>query len=185
MSLYHISLTKSNDLTWHPRLPAGVNPSKVPATLYSEEMEPRICTSPTIQQCFWGVWANIKDEFSIAGKAYLDFFVYEAMITPNSKIVPPEQLLRAMALHDAGLTMEHDILTPTNMALIAIIRIYNPIGNPCVCTKPFNMQDSKTTDKRPLINWDTITRYTGCTFHSKNTWANSGIPYMLSKYKVK
>lgn len=126
-TLYHLSFNADIEGLWKPQIPDGSyedDPSD-PA-LYTEPSTPRISLSPTVEQCFQAVYANVKHLFADSPDRTLTFNVYRAVFNGREKLVHPSTLSKQRMVHDAHITQEHCVLTPLKMEWVSQVRVQEP-----------------------------------------------------------
>ncbi len=140
--LYHISFRDDLEGIWEPKEPDGdYNPAE-DASLVGEVIDKRISLSPTIEQCFQGVFANVKHLFTNTHKT-LTFNVYSPKYTGNELIVTPEKLTSQKFVHDAHITKEHCIITKVNMVKIGTVSIEEPNIKDKIDYYAYGIKDNK------------------------------------------
>ena len=134
--LFHISFRGDLDGEWEPKLPDGTDLTK--QTKYTETELPRICFSPSIEQCFQAVYPNISFYFETKKFPYMDFYVYQ--LDTSVKVVTPDILTKERMVHDAHITGEHIAITKSQVNLIGKVRINNTAGCPDLHYHPYDDQ---------------------------------------------
>jgi hypothetical protein len=137
--LYHISFKKDLEGMWEPKTPAGGGSR----TGMSEPDTPRICVSPTIEQCFQAIYPNISKYFEEKDYPHMNFYVYVAQVVGTEEIIEPKDLTKQRLVPDAHLTDEHWILDPTFMQLHSKIRIKNTNDNKWLKFHPYDDKSEK------------------------------------------
>ena len=144
--LYHISFDGDLEGEWKPKLPDGYDdkPSK------NKEFDiPRICVSPSINQCFQAIYPNVSKYFEELHYPNMDFFVYSPILNGEQRILSPEYLTKKKMVHDAFLTDEHDILDTVYMKRIGKVQILNTEKNEFIKYHPFNNPENEEQDFAP------------------------------------
>lgn len=113
MDFYHISFNGSLPLTWKPQLPAGTDNCK--GGVYTEPDIPRICVSPTIEQCFMAIYPNISHFYEEEDIEALTFTVY--------KVVNVKDVVKAKQVLDAHVTDEHWLLVDSQLTKVGKVTI--------------------------------------------------------------
>lgn len=124
--LYHLSFNGGLEGRWSPRPPDGDYDIMDPTGEYDEPNTPRISTSPTYEQCFQAVYANVKHLFNENNYPYLIFTIYKPAFKGNEHIVLPEDLSRHRLIHDAHVTQEHCILDEVAMMHVGKVKVFKP-----------------------------------------------------------
>lgn len=154
--LYHISFDGDLEGLWEPKEPAGGGSQSDT----SEPNTPRICVSPTIEQCFQAIYPNVSKYFEEKNYPHMDFYVYIAQVVGTEEIITPEALTAKRYVPDAHLTDEYWILDPTFMQKHSKIRIKNTNDNKWLEFHPYN---DESEDKRGFapdnIKYKTIKEY--------------------------
>lgn len=119
--LFHISFRENLEGTWKPKKPDGDYEESTSEDLLPEVTDARISLSPTIEQCFQAIYANVKHY--IKDKTPLTFNVYSPVYKGKEWIVYPETLTNHKFVHDAHITEEHCILSPVYMKLVGKVEI--------------------------------------------------------------
>jgi hypothetical protein len=122
--LFHLSFNGELEGTWSPKSPDGDYDDTDVENMHGEPTTPRISLSPTVEQSFQAIYANVKHLFDEYPR--LTFYVYTPEFTGREKIVTPEQFSENKLIHDAHITQEHSILTPLNMKLMSRVTVYPP-----------------------------------------------------------
>lgn len=137
MNLFHISFNGDLEGIWHPRAPDGEYPG---ITVESEKNFKRICTSPTIEQCFWAIYPNVNLYFEKEHYPYMDFYVYSPNLVGirHTGLITPEEMRDNQLVPDAHITMEYGIPFSVQMDLVGAVRIPNCIKNPEVRYRKFD-----------------------------------------------
>lgn len=156
--LYHLSFKPTLNGRWKPRQPHGSNTSEEAKTkLTYENLPPRISVSPTIQQCFWAIYPNISQFFEVKRYPYIVMYVYRPKITYRTKVIGNNEVKRHV--HDAHITGEICIISSVIMEKIAKIKIYNPVKNPEVKYRMFNLPDKPETFLSHRMYWERLENF--------------------------
>lgn len=133
---FHLSLNGNLDGVWEPRIPVGdhdanvlLKPKAEPRIpddiLHTETHAPRICTSPTIAGCFYGIYPNIHREFEDPKCTHMDFFVYVASNFDPKHLMEHEEIVKNKIVWDAHLSLEANIFGSARMTLLdKMVRFY-------------------------------------------------------------
>jgi hypothetical protein len=135
IKLYHISFDSKLAKVWEPEDPLGG--IKVSQQL-AEPSIPRICLSPTIEQCFQAIYPNVSQFFEKKNYPHMDFYVYVPEIEQDTLVVYSKTLTTEKLVHDAHMTKEHWIISPVKMNRYSKIRIYNTNDNKVLNYYPYN-----------------------------------------------
>lgn len=119
--LYHISFRDDLEGKWVPKRPDGDYDHETDPSLLPETTDARISLSPTIEQCFQAIYANVKH--LIRKDKALNFNVYTPVFTGKEWIVYPEVLAKQKFVHDAHVTKEHCVVSPVYMKHIGKVSI--------------------------------------------------------------
>lgn len=140
MKLYHISFRDNLSGIWKPQLPAGSELNS--GGKYTEPDIPRICLSPTIDQCFIAIYPNISKFYEEKGIKHLTFYVYQ----PEGKV----NAVNTKGVWDSHITDEKWLLEPTKMILVGEVEI-SVDHNKEIWTNPFNdrKRESKFVSLKP------------------------------------
>lgn len=155
--LLHISFDDSLEGVMNPRDPVSDdnNSSKFP-----EPEQPRVCFSPTVKQCFIAIYPNVSKFFEKENYPYMDFYVYQAMLTGDERIVYPGELTNQRKVHDAHVTDEHWVLDPVRVKKIQHVRIKNTNNNGELNYRPFGDPNEHPVFLAPKnIKIDVVDRY--------------------------
>jgi hypothetical protein len=125
-TLYHLSFNPKLEGRWSPQLPDGDGLEVTDPTLHQEPDTARISLSPTVDQCFQAIYANVKHLFDDAPDKTLTFNVYQPVFTGKERIVTPDTLSRHRLIHDAHITEEHCVLDPLKMVWTGTATIKAP-----------------------------------------------------------
>lgn len=126
---FHLSLDGNLDGVWSPRIPVGDHdasslmenkaaPKDPSNILLTETHSPRICTSPTILGCFYGIYPNIHRKFEEKGRHYMDFHVYVASNFDPKQFMDHEEIIKNKMVWDAHLSLEANIFSKARMTLL-------------------------------------------------------------------
>lgn len=137
-TLYHISFNEELQGVWQPKSPDGDYDDSGDDALYGEPTTPRISLSPSVEQAFQAVYANVKHLFD--KYPYLIFFVYQPVFKGTERIVDPGQFSKHRLVHDAHITEEHSVLDPLKMALLSRVKIHKPNDKNRVNYYAFNVK---------------------------------------------
>lgn len=140
--LFHISFRADLEGVWEPREPEGDYDPSIDESLVGEVIDKRISLSPTIEQCFQGVYANVKHLFTNQHKS-LTFNVYSPKYNGSELIVTPETLTSQKFVHDAHITKEHCIITKVRMVKIGRVSIEEPNVKDKVNYYAYDIKDNK------------------------------------------
>lgn len=154
--LYHISFRSDLPSVMKPRQPDGSDEGNK-NTITSEDLPPRVSFSPTIQQCFSAIYANVSQFFEQKHFPYMVFYVYSPIKgmgeTLDSKLVYDN-------VWDSHYTEEVCYSTPIRVIRVAKIKILNPGENAEeIFVHPY---DDKKIEKRflsPVIKYEIIEKY--------------------------
>lgn len=126
---FHLSLNGNIEGVWSPRIPvgdhdptAGQSKPKVPSNiLLTETQAPRICTSPTILGCFYGIYPNISKTFEEENRTHMDFSVYVATNYNPDDFMDYPEIIKNKIVWDAELSLECNIFGDARMRLLPSI----------------------------------------------------------------
>ena len=107
--------------------------------MHGEPTDARISFSPTIEQAFQAVYANIKHLFD--RYPYLLFYVYQPIFKGSERIVTPEEFSKHRLVHDAHVTGEHSVLDPVEMRLTGRVKIWKPSDENRIDYYAFDVKD--------------------------------------------
>ncbi len=124
--LFHISFRGNLEGKWSPKRPDGDYDADKATGDLPETVEERISVSPSIEQCFQAIYANVKHFYKEGEIEELTFYVYTPVFKGDERIVYPEALVRQKLVHDAHITKEHCIISPTFMKLKGKVKIKRP-----------------------------------------------------------
>ena len=148
--LYHISFKDYGSTIWNPLNPAGSEDIPEGDEDLGEPLVPRICVSPTLEQCFRAVWLNVDKFFKKKKYPHMDFHVYSPSFKGQERVIPPDVLTNERWVWDAHVTQEHWILTPTIMEKIGWCRFYNTLNKGLLYTRVFNdPKEKKSSEAGP------------------------------------
>lgn len=127
---FHLSLAGDIEGVWQPRIPVGdIDPESLMKPkpkaelpddiLLSETQAPRICTSPTILGCFYGIYPNIHKQFEDPKCTHMDFFVYVATNYDPKQFMDQHEIIKNKIVWDAHLSLECNIFSSARMHLLA------------------------------------------------------------------
>lgn len=129
---YHISFMGDLAGKITPRHPDGsedmkntINDDSDPFP-YPEPSLERLSLSPTIEQCFIGVYPNVEQYFSKRRYPYMEFHVYSPVFTGSEKVVTNKEILENKYVWDAHLTGEYWITSKVTLEHVGKVRIYRP-----------------------------------------------------------
>lgn len=125
-NLFHISFRDQLEGIWVPKRPDGDYDEDNWTGNLPETTEARISLSPTIEQCFQAVFANVKSFYQKGNVDKLEFYVYKPEFKGNERIVFPEELSKNKLVHDAHVTEEHCLITPVYMKKVGKVSIKSP-----------------------------------------------------------
>jgi len=123
--LYHISFNHDLEGMWTPVEPDG-DYTEENVDLVTETVVAKISVSPTIEQCFQAIYANVKHLFGGRGRSKMTFAVYKPRFTGRERIILPKAFTEQRAIHDAHITEEHGIIDPTYMEYVGRVEIEVP-----------------------------------------------------------
>ena len=123
--LYHISFNRRLEGIWVPKEPDG-DYSEDTADLVTETVLAKVSASPTVEQCFQAIYANVKHLFGPGYKSRMTFAVYTPVFKGSERVLPPEAFTRHKAIHDAHVTEEYGILDPVYMRYLGNVEISQP-----------------------------------------------------------
>jgi hypothetical protein len=123
--LYHISFNHDLEGMWTPVEPDG-DYTEENVDLVTETVIAKISVSPTIEQCFQAIYANVKHLFGGRGRSKMTFAVYKPRFTGRERIILPKAFTEQRAIHDAHITEEHGIIDPTYMEYLGRVEIEVP-----------------------------------------------------------
>lgn len=133
---YHLSLDGNLEGVWQPRIPVGdhdpeklLKPKPAPELpddiLLTETQAPRICTSPTILGCFYGIYPNIHKQFEDPKCSKMDFSVYVATNYDPKQFMDQHEIIKNKIVWDAHLSLECNIFSSARMRLLPMmVRFY-------------------------------------------------------------
>ena len=129
--LFHISFNKALPTFMYPRQPNGLHDpdnieTKVSASIFAEDLPPRISFSPSVAECFRAIWPNIHQYFTRHKYPYMDMYVYALVKGDHKCMYTPEFMTKENKLWDAHFTNEHCFLTKVKVKKVAKIRVMNP-----------------------------------------------------------
>lgn len=166
--MYHISLNPLLTGIWLPRIPKGSDTQH-----WLEPPITRISLAPTIEQALWSVYFNYLDEFNRA--PHLDFYVYEPVITKETKILSNDILKRYIS--DAFITKELGIVSNVKMLKVAKVRVFKPDQTTMIKAKPFGNTEGSDFNISPRFNWKKLDNFFHNTIPKEHLW----IQHPLSK----
>lgn len=150
--LFHISFRNDLEGEWQPKIPNSDDKQK---NDISEPDFPRICVSPSIEQCFQAIYPNVSQYFEELHYPNMDFYVYSPILQGDERILSPNDLTKKRLVHDAYLTHEYDILSPVYMKMIGKVRIFNCEKNEFLKYHPFDDILKPERDFAPShIKWE-------------------------------
>jgi len=147
MKLYNISFRSDLPTIWKPKDVEG-NDGDV-NNIFTEPSTPRICLSPTLEQCFKAIYPNISKFFEIENYPYMVFNVYQAMNIDNKFLIYPNTLTEKRWVLDAHLTKEHWYLNNLKMANMGKIKINNTNRSKMIKGHPFDDVKEKEIELFP------------------------------------
>lgn len=157
LELYHLSFNPTLTGRWSPKQPDGENEHTDKSKDTFENLPPRISVGPTIEQCFWAIYPNVSQYFEKLRYPYMLMYVYRPAITPHTKFIDPREV--SIKVHDAYMTQELCITTPTLMHKIAKVKIMNCTKNPIVEYRKFNDPDRPLEFLSHRIDWKIESSY--------------------------
>lgn len=124
--LFHISFRNNLEGKWSPKQPDGDYNKDTATGDLPETVEERISLSPSIEQCFQAIYANVKHLYKEGVAEELTFYVYTPVYKGDERIVYPEVLTKQKLVHDAHITKEHCLISPVYMELKGKVKIKLP-----------------------------------------------------------
>lgn len=126
MKVLHISFNGELPTILTPRQPDG---SGGEITKFSELLPARVSFAPTVQQCILGVYPNVSHFFEDPdyNYPYMDFYVYGATLTKDTKTIPQATLQKKLI--DFYVTDEVAVIEPIAVELVGKIRFINQEPN--------------------------------------------------------
>ena len=140
MKVYHLSFNKDLPNVLKPKQPYGLGTNKEHFTY--EDLPERTSFSPTIKECWYAIYQNVKHYFNDGQYKYpyLNFYVYSANITSDTKIIDEETMMARV--HDYYKTKEVAVTEPIEVELVGKVRIYNNEDARNIYYYPFNNTDN-------------------------------------------
>lgn len=130
MIYYHLSFDNTLEGFWSPRVPIGSGGSGV----LSEPEIPRICFSPTIEQCFQAIYPNISEGFEVSKRPTL-LYLYSPKTLYG--VVPNDEV--CSYIHDAHITKEFWLTERNEVFLIGEILVFpSTLNYPDLMYLPFD-----------------------------------------------
>lgn len=139
--LYHISFNGELEGIWTPGTQAGSDtPGEAEESSwpYPEPPMTAISVSPTVEECFIGVFPNVARFFEKGRLSHLNFFVYRPVFEGTERVVKPTTLTKDKLVWDAHITQEHRILDAVQMERVGEIEVLNTNKASTRLTHPFN-----------------------------------------------
>lgn len=136
-TLYHLSFNPDLEGRWTPQLPDGDGLEVTDPEVHPEPDTARISLSPTVEQSFQAIYANVKHLFDDAPDKTLSFNVYVPIFTGKERIVTPDKLAQHRLIHDAHITEEHCVLDPLKMVWAGKVSIKAPRRRDVVMYRAF------------------------------------------------
>lgn len=158
MQLYHLSFNDNLGPVLTPRQPGGSELTE--DGIYTEDLPPRVSFSPTIEQCFYGIYPNISHLFE-KKKADNEKYIFMYAYSPIKKNIKklPDSLVRKK-VWDASITKEVCVIEPVEIKCVYKVRIHNPYyhGNvpKYIFVHPFNNTNEEELFVSPVIKFDLI-----------------------------
>jgi len=140
----HLSFNGTLEGIWEPQDPAGEDVVEVyegdeeASSIYLEPSMPRISLGPTVELCFLAIYPNVSKYFEEHDYPYLQFHVYRPVITGKTVVVTHEELTARRLVHDAHVTKECVITTPTKMVHDRVVKVMNTNKSKDLYYRPFN-----------------------------------------------
>lgn len=147
--LYHISFDANLAGVWQPQAPRQSGLESADISL-SEPSVARICVSDRLLGCFAGIYPNIYREYNRRKHNQIVMTAYEAVLTPDSVILTPEELVKLNYVHDAIVTGEHCILTPTMMRKRYTVEYRWRDADTWIMYRPYERTDLKEVTHSPI-----------------------------------
>lgn len=141
LQLYHISFKGDLAGIWTPGTQAGSDTpgeAEDSSWAYPEPPMVAISVSPTVSDCFIGVFPNVARFFQKDNLPHMNFFVYQPVFKGNERVVKPEVLTKDKWVWDAHVTHEHRILDSVEMVCVGEIEVFNTNKSATRSTHPFN-----------------------------------------------
>jgi hypothetical protein len=163
--MFHISFKNSTfQGMWHPNNPDGFDEAQEIigdiSFPYPEPNLPRISCSPTIEQCFRGVFPNVAHLFEKKNYPYMEYSVFRPRFTGKEDIILPAELTAQRMIWDACVTEETCILDPVHMQFVGRVRIFNTNASPTMFIHPFGDPKNPLESVGPAtIKWSWIDKF--------------------------
>lgn len=152
--LYHLSIDPNLGGRWRPRQPLGMSDNTKDTC---EDLPPRICVSPTIEQCFWAIYPNVSQFFEKKKYPYILMYVYRLESNASIKFIEPSEVITKV--HDAYMTSEVCITTPVVLYKVARIKVFNCVKNPVVMYRKFNDPNRPLEFLSHRVKWTIESNY--------------------------
>lgn len=137
MQLFHLSFDPNLPNYLKPRQPNGSEQNDV-SHFTHEDLPPRVSFAPSIEQCWYAIYANVSKYFEKHDYPYMDMYVY-AYSSPHGKEYKMREELLKTKIHDWHITEEVCFLDTVGIIKLGKIRIFNEEPNiEAVMYKPFN-----------------------------------------------
>lgn len=134
--LYHLSLR--SDLQGKLLVPKPATATNTVGNLkpkkrkfnWSTEIAPvRISTSPTIEECYYSIFVQIKliveQEMKIPEGETFQMYLYEVDIKPDTVIITNDTIVRNKMIYDAHVSKEAGIISPVKFKNRQTVRFVN------------------------------------------------------------
>lgn len=167
-NLYHISFKNhTHQGIWRPGNPDGfdVTQESAPGVVgdaafpYPEPNLPRISVSPTIDQCFRGVFPNVSQYFEEKNYPYMEYSVFQPRFKGTERLILPSELTAKRIVWDACVTDEHCILDNVQMVYAGKVRIFNTNASPTMFIHPFGDPGNPVESVGPaVIRYEWVSR---------------------------
>lgn len=115
-----------------------------------------ISVSPTVVDCFVGVFPNVARFFEKDRLPHINFFVYQPRFIGTERVVLPVTLTEDKLVWDAHITQEHRILDKVEMERVGEIEVLNTNKCRTRMTHPFNNVKNAEESVGPsgiIIKW--------------------------------
>lgn len=168
--LYHISFKDDLQGLWKP-LNKDELPQEEQNEMYYEPLPDRVSTAPSIEQCFMGIYNNIRHLLEGKSKEHptISFHLYRAIPKPGARMLTPEVLQREWLVYDAHITEEYCLFGNVEMVYEKTIVIENTADLPAKtrkvthpfdrpeydlyeCGIPFNIVETHYPQKENFVN---------------------------------
>lgn len=139
--LFHISFNGDLEGIWTPGTQAGSDTpgeAEDSSWAYPEPPMKAISVSPTVADCFVGVFPNVARFFEKDRLPHINFFVYQPRFIGTERVVLPVTLTEDKLVWDAHITQEHRILDKVEMERVGEIEVLNTNKCRTRMTHPFN-----------------------------------------------